>query len=94
MRWPRSRLAFADQGKAVFLDYPGVGHGFNCWGRPSYAQKAAALAHGLTLRFLSQHLGAPYPDYPMRTTGLGRDGQDMSPRRPGKQLAAALLAAS
>ena len=30
----------------------------------------------------------------MRTTGLGRDGQDMSPRRPGKQLAAALLAAS
>lgn len=50
------KAAFSDQGKAVFLDYPGVGHGFNCWGRPSYAQKAAALAHGLTLEFLSQHL--------------------------------------
>ncbi len=50
------KAAFADHGDAVFLDYPGVGHGFNCWGRPSYAQKAAALAHGLTLEFLSQHL--------------------------------------
>jgi len=50
------KAAFADQGNAVFLDYPGVDHGFNCWGRPRYNQKAAALAHGLTLEFLSQHL--------------------------------------
>lgn len=50
------KAAFAGQGNAVFLDYPGVDHGFNCWGRPRYDQKAAALAHGLTLEFLSQHL--------------------------------------
>lgn len=50
------KAAFAGQGNAVFLDYPGVDHGFNCWGRPRYNQKAAALAHGLTLEFLSQHL--------------------------------------
>lgn len=50
------KAAFAGQSNAVFLDYPGVDHGFNCWGRPRYDQKAAALAHGLTLEFLSQHL--------------------------------------
>lgn len=50
------KAAFAGQRNAVFLDYPGVDHGFNCWGRPRYNQKAAALAHGLTLEFLSQHL--------------------------------------
>lgn len=36
--------------------YPGVDHGFNCWGRPMYQQKAAALARGRTLEFLSKTL--------------------------------------
>ncbi|MBL8310792.1 MAG: dienelactone hydrolase family protein [Burkholderiales bacterium] len=34
--------------------YGGVDHGFNCWGRPVYDQKAAALARGRTLSFLSK----------------------------------------
>ena len=50
------KAAFAGRSNAVLLDYPGVDHGFNCWGRPRYNQQAAALAHGLTLEFLSQHL--------------------------------------
>ena len=48
--------AFAGRSNAVFADYPGVGHGFNCWGRPNYDQQAAALAHGRTLEFLARHL--------------------------------------
>lgn len=34
--------------------YPGVDHGFNCWGRTMYNQKAAALARGRTLAFLAK----------------------------------------
>ena len=34
--------------------YPGVDHGFNCWGRAMYNQKAAALARGRTLAFLAK----------------------------------------
>ena len=52
----RIKAAFAGRGNAMFADYPGVGHGFNCWGRPNYNQKAAALAHGRTLEFLARHL--------------------------------------
>ena len=50
------KAAFAGRNNAVFADYPGVGHGFNCWGRPNYNQKAAALAHGRTLEFFARHL--------------------------------------
>ena len=52
----RIKAAFVGRGNAMFADYPGVGHGFNCWGRPNYNQKAAALAHGRTLEFLARHL--------------------------------------
>ena len=48
--------SFAGRANATFFDYPDADHGFNCWGRPMYNQKAAALAHGRTLMFLSQHL--------------------------------------
>ena len=48
--------AFADHPRAQFHVYEGADHGFNCWGRPSYNQKAAALAHGRTLAFLAEHL--------------------------------------
>ena len=50
------KAAFAGRSNAVFADYPGVGHGFNCWGRPNYDKQAAALAHGRTLEFLARHL--------------------------------------
>lgn len=36
--------------------YPDADHGFNCWGRPSYRQNAAALAHGRSLAFLATHM--------------------------------------
>ncbi|MGH8782042.1 dienelactone hydrolase family protein [Paraburkholderia sp.] len=49
--------AFAGKSNATFFDYPNTDHGFNCWGRPKmYNQHAAALAHGRSLEFLSQHL--------------------------------------
>ena len=48
------KRAFKDKKNALIETYPGVGHGFNCWGRPSYNQKAAALAHGLSLSFLGK----------------------------------------
>ncbi|MBS0542980.1 MAG: dienelactone hydrolase family protein, partial [Proteobacteria bacterium] len=41
---------------ARFFDYAGVDHGFNCWGRPNYEQRSAALARGRTLQFLAEHL--------------------------------------
>ena len=37
--------------------YADADHGFNCWARPSYHQRSAALAHGRSLAFLSTHLG-------------------------------------
>jgi len=49
--------AFAGRSHAQFHVYEGVDHGFNCWGRPMYNQRAAALAHGRTLEWLSNHLG-------------------------------------
>ena len=48
--------SFAGRSNATFFDYPNADHGFNCWGRPMYNQKAATLAHGRTLIFLSQYL--------------------------------------
>lgn len=47
---------FAGRDNATFHDYADAGHGFNCWGRPLYRQRAAALAQGRTLAFLSRHL--------------------------------------
>ncbi|MBR9883536.1 MAG: dienelactone hydrolase family protein [Oceanospirillales bacterium] len=50
------KVAFEGRDNATFHTYAGVDHGFNCWGRPAYNQKASALAHGRTLSFLSEHL--------------------------------------
>jgi carboxymethylenebutenolidase len=49
--------AFAGRSHALFHIYEGVDHGFNCWGRAMYNQRAAALAKGRTLEWLSVHLG-------------------------------------
>jgi len=48
--------AFASHADAWVQTYPGVDHGFNCWGRAAYNQTAAALARGRTLEFLSIYL--------------------------------------
>ncbi len=48
--------AFAGHSNAQFHVYEGADHGFNCWGRPMYNQRAAALARGRTLEWLSRHL--------------------------------------
>lgn len=37
--------------------YADADHGFNCWDRATYQQKAASLARGRTLEFLSKHIG-------------------------------------
>jgi carboxymethylenebutenolidase len=50
------QAAFAGRSNAQFHVYPGVGHGFNCWGRPLFQQRAAALARGRTLQWLSAHV--------------------------------------
>jgi len=51
------KSAFAGRNNATFLDYPGVGHAFNSWGRPEkYNQRAAALAQGRTLAFLAENI--------------------------------------
>ncbi len=39
--------------------YAPADHGFNCWGRPSYHQQSAALAHGRSLAFFATHLSVP-----------------------------------
>ncbi len=52
------RGAMAHNDQAEFFVYPGADHGFNCWGRPSYNQAAAALAHGRALAFLAEHLSS------------------------------------
>ena len=48
--------AFEGRAGAAVHVYPGAHHGFNCWVRPSYEQRAAALAHGLSLAFLASSL--------------------------------------
>ncbi|MBV8046513.1 MAG: dienelactone hydrolase family protein [Paludibacterium sp.] len=50
------KAAFAGKSNAQFFDYAEGEHGFNCWGRPAYRQREAALAQGRTLQFLAQHL--------------------------------------
>lgn len=50
------KKAFGDAKNAVIDVYPDVDHGFNCWGRPSYNQKASAVAHGLSLSLLGKVL--------------------------------------
>lgn len=52
----RIRRAFGGHDQAVFCDYPESDHGFSCWGRPAYDQRAAALAHGRSLTFLAGQL--------------------------------------
>src|SRR3979411_1439319 len=50
------KKSFAGRDNATFFVYPGADHGFNCWGRGTYQQKAAALAHGRALQFLAENL--------------------------------------
>jgi carboxymethylenebutenolidase len=39
---------------AVFHDYPGTQHGFNCWARSTYDPASASLAFGRSVGFLAQ----------------------------------------
>jgi carboxymethylenebutenolidase len=48
--------AFKNKKNAVIETYADADHGFNCWGRPAYQQKASAVAHGLSLSFLGKVL--------------------------------------
>ncbi len=48
--------AMGDRDEVRIDTYRDADHGFNCWGRPSYHQAAAALAHGRSLAFLATHL--------------------------------------
>ena len=48
------QAAFKGRDEVRIDVYPGVDHGFNCWGRAMYNQKAAALARGRTLAFLAK----------------------------------------
>ena len=50
------QAAFSGHSNAQVHVYEGAEHGFNCWGRPMYQQKTAALARGRTLQWLSSHL--------------------------------------
>ncbi len=50
------KAAFAGHQDAQFYTYEDADHGFNCWGRPMYHQRAAALAHGRTLEWLASRI--------------------------------------
>jgi carboxymethylenebutenolidase len=50
------RAAFGNARNAVIETYANADHGFNCWERPSYNQKASAVAHGMSLSFLGKVL--------------------------------------
>ncbi len=50
------QAAFKGRENVAIDVYPGVDHGFNCWGRAMYNQKAAALARGRSLAFLSRSI--------------------------------------
>lgn len=50
--------AFQNNSAVEIHTYPDVDHGFNCWGRPMYQQKAAALARGRSLEFLSRTISS------------------------------------
>lgn len=47
------KKAFEGHHDATIDVYPDADHGFNCWARGSYNQKAAALALGRSLEFLA-----------------------------------------
>jgi carboxymethylenebutenolidase len=52
-----SKVETAFKGRdAKIHRYAGADHGFNCWDRATYNQKAASLARGRTLEFLSENL--------------------------------------
>jgi carboxymethylenebutenolidase len=51
------REAFGGRNDVAVEVYPDVDHGFNCWARASYNQKAAALAHGRSLSLLATAIG-------------------------------------
>ncbi len=51
------QAAFDGRSNAQVHVYEGAEHGFNCWGRPMYQQRTAALARGRTLQWLSSHQG-------------------------------------
>ncbi len=48
------QAAFKGRDEVRIDVYPDVDHGFNCWGREMYNQKAAALARGRSLAFLAK----------------------------------------
>ena len=50
------QAAFKGRENVAIDVYSGVDHGFNCWGRAMYNQKAAALARGRSLAFLSRSI--------------------------------------
>ncbi len=50
------QAAFKGRDNVAINVYSGVDHGFNCWGRAMYNQKAAALARGRSLDFLSRSI--------------------------------------
>jgi carboxymethylenebutenolidase len=53
-----SKVEAAFAGRDASINrYVGADHGFNCWDRATYNQKAAALARGRTLEFLSERIG-------------------------------------
>lgn len=52
------KAALADRDDVRIDTYADADHGFNCWARPSYHQRSAALAHGRSLAFLSTHLAS------------------------------------
>ncbi|HEX4879725.1 MAG TPA: dienelactone hydrolase family protein [Limnobacter sp.] len=51
------RQAFVDRPEVAIHTHANVDHGFNCWGRPMYNQRTAALARGISLQFLANRLG-------------------------------------
>lgn len=50
------KASFAGRSNAEFHLYPAAEHGFNCWARGSFQQKASALALGRSLQFLANKL--------------------------------------
>jgi carboxymethylenebutenolidase len=55
-RWPFDQGCLQGKKNAVIETYADADHGFNCWERGAYNQKASAVAHGLSLSFLGKVL--------------------------------------